>query len=82
MMLVGAQYVVEQRWGRWLYVLTAVNPCLAVLTNDYYTRIELPIGIQPPIRSAPAAATLYRTIFYFARSEAPKGQTSNTGAAT
>merc|ERR1712087_883526 len=56
------------RRQRLLYILTAVNPSLAVLTNNYKTRVHLPvIGIQAQDRMIPPAATVYRTLFYFAR---------------
>eukprot|EP00965_Chrysotila_dentata_P250771 6209636-Pleurochrysis_carterae.AAC.1 len=50
---------------RILYILTAVNPALSVIANDYNTRIPVPGCVPTPTR--PYAATVYRTLFYFAR---------------
>jgi hypothetical protein len=55
-----------KRLCRMLYIVTAVNPALSVLANEYVTLNSK----SNSGTSAPLAAT-YRTIFYFARCARP-----------
>ena len=51
--------------GRTLYLLTAVNPMLAALSNDYSSRVQVPGSkTQKP---EGIVSGVYRTLFYFAR---------------
>lgn len=54
---------------RSFYILTAVNPFLATLSNDHSARIEAPFLTVPfPHERGPvSAASVYRTLFYFAK---------------
>jgi len=51
-----------------LYLLTAINPIMALFNNDYSRRIVVP-GSPPDekIGKGSALAGIYRTLFYFAR---------------
>ena len=56
------------KYGRMLYALTAVNPVLALLANDYVAlRLRVPGCVPQANRGAPPTAAVYRTLFYFAR---------------
>ena len=59
-------FVLSPKWARTLYMLSALNPALAVVFNDY-SKMLTPLQ---PVRRRPhggALARTYETIFYFAR---------------
>ena len=50
-----------------LYLVTVVNPIMALVNNDYSRRILVPGSPPSEEKKGNALAGLYRTIFYFAR---------------
>ncbi|KAL1521233.1 hypothetical protein AB1Y20_020905 [Prymnesium parvum] len=63
----SARRVLPRPCGRMLYLLSAVNPALAVLHNDYLRGV--PVLLPRPASPKPPSslARTYGTLFYFAR---------------
>jgi hypothetical protein len=58
--------IVSQRWSRFLYILSAVNPFLAVFFNDYSQMCDFIPHIQTA-KNVNVLSRTYETLFFFAR---------------
>ena len=58
------QLQLSQRASRVLYIVTALNPLLFVITNSYE---RTAVQVLKPYKAQPTLAAAYRTVFYFAK---------------
>lgn len=61
----GRSHWLQPKARQILYLLSAINPILALCSNQYSTRIRVPGSLADQKTSA--LAGVYRTLFYFAR---------------